>query len=197
MAISIWHSRSSPKRGGQCQNDHNAPSSSGSVIDTWWWCPSKTFAERAAIGKSIPLTRLGLPVAIRVCQSHSLTTGMCPQRFLHRLTVETLRYILSMTHRTDFANLFSILKHGLRPTNRTLHFSCFPVGHKLHAVSSRDKCNTEIIVKQQSYLFETSECGLWACGATRNVPFPSALVGHGTSGPSSNMTWPRTMGTAP
>ena len=106
---------------------------------------------------------------MRACQSQSMMHTLVPQRTMKRVDIATLEYIHSLTHRTDAANVRSILEHGLRPSDRTLHLSAFPKGHHLHAESSKDYCNVEIILKMQQTLMETATEGMWLCGATRNL----------------------------
>ena len=85
------------------------------------------------------------------------------------LDVATMELIHSLTHRTDAANVGSILENGLRPVGRTLHLSAFPTSHRLHKESSKDFCNVEIILKMQQTLMETAAEGMWLCGETRNI----------------------------
>ena len=92
-----------------------------------------------------------------------------PKRTMKRVDVATLVFMHSFTHRTDASNVRSILENGLRPVGRTLHLSAFPTSHHLHAESSEDYCNVEIILKMAQTLMQTAAEGMWLCGETRNL----------------------------
>ena len=112
----------SPTASGPCQNSTGCAAPSGRDNDTWWFKPETPVLERMEIAEGLGPEELGPPLALRSCQSHSLSTDLCPERYLVRLTRPIMDYLHSVTHRTDFSNYKNIMRHGLRPMGRTVHF---------------------------------------------------------------------------
>ena len=66
---------------------------------------------------------------IRVAQSHSKIQTLCNERLYSRMELKHFDYCQGLYHCTLVDNLSSILKSGLQPAGRLVHFHPFPPGH--------------------------------------------------------------------